>query len=309
MDNYPDVCNRIHQAAENAALIDELPVADIVRFLGTGERPASDSNVLYSRARMELDAAYGRAEFAALRGLFDLLSELLPPETLAALPVGREEIRCRIEPMVRGLVPPAWQQVALNEIADRMFVLNLPGAKAGMEAELSTCFSSTARKVLWACFADYGLLPNDIEIDFSGISGGSYAHCRWSAFHSDDAYSDVIVHEAAHLLHYLKPELCGLRVPKTKERFVDVDFHRRELFAYTCEAYSCVLQRGNHTSRLGFAGMMRDDAFSFPDDQIVQISDLVAAATRARNGWRTIRDATAVSDRRQSQKDLGRRLS
>jgi hypothetical protein len=105
---------------------------------------------------------------------------------------------------------------------------------------------------------------------------------------------DVIVHEAAHLLHYLKPELFGLPVPKGKERFVDVDFHYRELFAYACEAYSRVMHCDKRASRIEFAEKMRDEAYSFPSDQLGPVSDLVVVAARARNGWRTIRDATVI---------------
>src|ERR1035441_874973 len=60
---------------------------------------------------------------------------------------------------------------------------------------------------------------------------------RWSAYHTQDPYSDVIVHETAHLLHYLKPEHYGLRVRRGQERFVDVEFRHREL-AFACEAFS-----------------------------------------------------------------------
>ena len=52
------------------------------------------------------------------------------------------------------------------------------------------------------------------------------------------------VHEAAHLLHYLKPEHYGLHVRRGQERFVDVEFRHRELFAYACEAYSRVVLQG-----------------------------------------------------------------
>ena len=47
---------------------------------------------------------------------------------------------------------------------------------------------------------------------------------RCSAYETSDPYSDVIVHEAAHLLHYLKPEHNGLHVRRGQERFVDVEF-------------------------------------------------------------------------------------
>ena len=127
------------------------------------------------------------------------------------------------------------------------------------------------------------------------MSGGSYAHSRLAAYNSKDPYGDVIVHEAAHLLHYLKPERFGLPVPKGKERFVDVDFQHRELFAYACEAYSRVARCESRASRIQFSEQMFADAFSFPSDELELISRLVVTAARSKDGWRTIRDATVAA--------------
>jgi hypothetical protein len=73
---------------------------------------------------------------------------------------------------------------------------------------------------------------------------------RWSAYGAKDPYSDVIVHEAAHLLHYLKPERYGLHVRSGQERFVDIVFRHRELFAFACEAYSRVILQGDRKPRI-----------------------------------------------------------
>jgi hypothetical protein len=56
---------------------------------------------------------------------------------------------------------------------------------------------------------------------------GDFAHVRWSAYETKDPYSDVVVHEAAHLLHYLKPRNFGLDVRRHQERFVDIEFRHR----------------------------------------------------------------------------------
>lgn len=102
----------------------------------------------------------------------------------------------------------------------------------------------------------------------------------------------MVVHEAAHLLHYLKPEHYGLQVRRGQERFVDVDFKHRELFAYACEAYARVILQGTVRRRIAFAERMVAEAFSFPKDCRTEIADLVLSAARARNGWRAIRQAT-----------------
>jgi hypothetical protein len=111
---------------------------------------------------------------------------------------------------------------------------------------------------------------------------------------TDDPYSDVVVHECAHMLHYLKPSHYGLQVRRGHERFVDTEFRHRELFAYSCEAYSRVVLHGERKSRIALADKMQQEAFSFPRGQIEEVAALVLEAARARNGWRVIREATVI---------------
>jgi hypothetical protein len=195
--------------------------------------------------------------------------------------------------MVKGLVQADWQETALREVAARTFVLNLPGTVAAIEAELSTCFTGSAWQILWAFFGDHGLKPAEVEVRCDGMAG-DYAHVRWSAYETTDPYSDLVVHEAAHLLHYLKPQHYGLHIRRGQERFVDVEFCHRELFAYSCEAYSRVVLQGERKSRISFAEKMLENAFSFPRGQIEEVVALVLNAARARNGWWVIRDAAVI---------------
>jgi hypothetical protein len=157
--------------------------------------------------------------------------------------------------MVKGLVQGDWQEVALRELTARTFVLNFQGAQAAMEAELSICFMGEAWRILWALFGDYGLKPYDIEVGCDGMAG-DFAHVRWSSYETNDPYSDVVVHETAHLLHYLKPRNFGLHVRRGQERFVDIEFSHRELFAYVCETYSRAVLNGAQISDL----IRREDA-------------------------------------------------
>jgi len=107
-----------------------------------------------------------------------------------------------------GLVQRYWREVALHEIVPRTFVLNFQGAKRPL--------TQSCRPVSWdrrggfcgALFGDSGLKPDDIEMGCDGIAG-DFAHVRWSAYETKDPYSDVVVHEVAHLLHYLKPSHYG----------------------------------------------------------------------------------------------------
>ena len=217
-----------------------------------------------------------------------------------------EAVAERVHPMIKGIVQPDWQAVALRELTLRIFVLNFQGAKAALEAELSTGWLSDAWQVLWICFEDHGLKPPaGTETECDGLSAGQFAHVRWSSYATKDPYSDVVVHEAAHLLHYLKPEHYGLHIRRGQERFVDVEFKHRELFAYACEAYSRVVLQGERKSRIAFAGKMSEDAFSFPKECRVPVADLVLAAAHARNGWRVIRESTVSRSVRRQATPVG----
>lgn len=293
-DRFKAVNQCIKEAAEQTAADGGLSAPVIERFLRTGDETWDGAGSgRFTLAQFAEDEAYTRAVKAALRTLFRLLSNLLPAETRSLPPVAPEAIQRRVEPMVTGLVQRDWQEVALREIVPRTFVLNFQGAKAAIEAELSTCFMGSAWRILWALFGDYGLKPRDVEMGCDGIAG-DFAHVRWSAYETRDPYSDVVVHETAHLLHYLKPAHHGLRVRRGQERFVDVEFRHRELFAYACEAYSQVVRRGERKSRVSFAEKMRDGAFSFPSREVEEMAALVLMAARARNGWRVIREATEI---------------
>ena len=209
--------------AREAGAPDGLSVSIIERFLRTADETWDGAGSgQFTPAQFQNNEAYRRAAKNALRALFHMLANLLPVEAQLAPCVDPAAIRSRVEPMVRGLVQKDWQEVALRELVSRTFVLNLRGAKAALEVELPSCDMESAWRILWALYGDYGLRPDDIVMTCDGLAG-DYAHVRWSAYEAKDLYSDVVVHEVAHLLHYLKPRNFGLHIRRGQERFVDID--------------------------------------------------------------------------------------
>ena len=84
------------------------------------------------------------------------------------------------------------------------------------------------------------------------------------------------------------------RQPAAKSGSWTSSFRHRELFAYACGAYSRVILHGERKSRISFAEKMREEAFSFPRDQIEPVTALLLTATVARNGWRVMRETTVI---------------
>ena len=260
-------------------------------FLRTGEETSEDSipegNVLeWMRGAQERK----KRKYAALRHLFYLLARYLPPGARDVPSVTAEVVKDLVRPMIEGFIQPAWREVALRELGRRVFVLNHDTTLAAMEAEMSTTWIGEAWQVLWLYFHDYGLAPRGLKLGMDGLSAGAFAHVRPSAQKRDDPYCDVVIHEAAHLLHFLKPENFGMSVRRGQERFLDVRFDSRELFAFVCEAYSNVLRRPDRKARLAFAERFVKDGTSFPRHGRKQIANLLLAATRSRNGWKVIRE-------------------
>jgi hypothetical protein len=295
-----DKCARVNHCIREAAreaAEHGLSASVVEQFLRTGDRTWDGAGSgRFSPGQFKEDEAYSRAVKTALRGLFCHLGELLPAEARLKPKVASEEIQRRLEPMVMGLVQSDWQEVTLHELTARTFVLNFQGAAAALDTELSSGYvggDTTGWRILWVCFGDYGLKPERIKMPCDGVAC-NFAHVRWSSYETKDPYSDVVVHEAAHLLHYLKPRHYALHVGPHQKRFVDVEFRHYELFAFACEAYSRVVQHGGRRSRLSFAGQMPESAFSFPRNQMEELAALVLKAAHARNGWRVIREATVI---------------
>jgi hypothetical protein len=195
-DHLKSVDEYIRESASQAAAIAGVSVAPIQEFLRTGEETwEGGGSAFFNYAQVKQDEIYTDGAKTAMRMLFPLATSLLKQEARLVPPVSQEEIQRRVEPMIRGLVPSQWQDTALREIGRRVFILNFPGVQAALDAEFSTGFIGTARKVLWAYLADNGLKPDQIVSEIDGVSAGEFAHVLWSAYLSADPYSDVVVHE------------------------------------------------------------------------------------------------------------------
>jgi hypothetical protein len=106
------------------------------------------------------------------------------------------------------------------------------------------------------------------------------------------------VHEAAHVFHNCRRCTIGLTETRTRHALLNIDYAKRETFAYACEAYSRI-------STIGDTLKSRQNAFALhaqgplPSEDIVNRNEylhILAEAVGARNGWKRILQACSPKD-------------
>ncbi len=103
-------------------------------------------------------------------------------------------------------------------------------------------------------------------------------------------FADFVVHEAAHVFHNCKRRTAGLRETRHREWLLDIEFTKRETFAYACEAYSRVLERAPKARDRPAIARELPASFASGDDRVdgEELRDIVAEAATRRNGWKVI---------------------
>ena len=71
-----------------------------------------------------------------------------------------------------------------------------------------------------------------------GLSEEMKCYVSLEYFTETDPFADYIVHEVAHIFHNCKRKTLGLPHSRSKEWLLNIDFVKRETFAYACEFYS-----------------------------------------------------------------------
>ncbi len=136
-----------------------------------------------------------------------------------------------------------------------------------------------------------------------GVSQETTCYVSPEYFGENDPFADFIVHEAAHIFHNCKRRTVGLPETRTKEWLLDIEYRKRETFAYACEAYSRVLERGRTAAqRRALAHEYGKTTERISDERVEpgEVAGIVAEAANARNGWKAILARCAAVRRRRS---------
>ena len=99
---------------------------------------------------------------------------------------------------------------------------------------------------------------------------------------------------------WLKPsgkrEMIGLPVLRHREWLLNIDFAKRETFAYPCEAYSRILELGEtRSARSRLLSELAEGPMP-PDERVqgAEYVDILREAVTARNGWKRILDRCSL---------------
>jgi hypothetical protein len=123
-----------------------------------------------------------------------------------------------------------------------------------------------------------------------GYSEGTTPYISIAYFVNDEPFADFLVHEAAHVFHNAKRATVGLPKKRRCEWLLPIAFRMRETFAYACESYSRILERGPRLAER--RALLRELKLepAPPDERVepMEYFDILTDAVERRNGWQAI---------------------
>jgi len=271
------------------------PNQEIERYLGTGGHddlftawPGYDLVTRADRA----DAELRKALVSAVKSR---TANVILPQELFDLDVAALAHK-KVRPMVSGLFPTIERQTVIDMLS-RSLVFLTPDTIEPLVLEaryLSTAWT-LANTYLLSCGAR--LLANDAPL-VVGLSEGTTCYVSMSYFWPNSCFDDFVVHEAAHVFHNCKRRTVGLPETRRREWLLDIEFSKRETFAYACETYSRILELGDTPAAR--TALLKDVEFgAMPPEQVDHqlYLDALRSAVAARNGWKRILRACALKSR------------
>ena len=269
------------------------PAKAIEHFLRTG-----DHDVMCDAWPGSVLERSRRGGAALAKALVQEVHRLAPspqaPDAMTGLDV-QALTRSKVEPMVRGLFPRKEQDAVLALLKDSVVFLT-PETIDGVlmrQGWLSTAWDLAN---LYLASVGAELLGEDAP-HILGLSAETTCYVSMDYFSEEDPFADFIAHEVAHVFHNCKRILARLPEVRGREWLLDIEFSKRETFAYSCEAYSRIIARAKSAAERRaladqFAGFGNAGGERVDQDEV---ADAVRAACLARNGWATIRNRCAPS--------------
>jgi len=264
--------------------------AEIDRFLSTGTHDDTLFQIWPGNSVMERC----KNGDAALRSA--LISEVLNRNEQASVSEYQDytglyiSIRSKFSSMVQGLFPQS-EQAIIIDMLERSVVFPTPATISSIIK--NTRWLSTAWNIANIYLSSMGAKSlNDETPAILGLSEETTCYVSMEYFRTNNPFDDYVIHEAAHIFHNCKREMIGLPETRRREWLLDIDYAKRETFAYSCEAYSRILELGKKP--LDRFRLLSDHAEGPmpPDDRVDkdEYVGILREAVSARNGWKRILD-------------------
>ena len=198
------------------------------------------------------------------------------------------DVRAKFTPMVRGLFSKAEQPIVLDLLEGSVIFLTPKTITRALE---KTKWLHTAWELANIYLASLNAIPlADTDHELVGLSEDTNCFVSMKYFSYDNPFDDYVIHEVAHVFHNCKREGVGLTGSRRCEWLLEIDYSKRETFAYACEAYSRILERGgSRLARITLLSELANTAMP-PDERVdeVEYMDILQEAVSARNGWKRI---------------------
>lgn len=212
--------------------------------------------------------------------------------------------RGKVTPMVRGLFPAAEQERVLDTLA-RSVVFLTPATIDGVLEQTPWLRTAWNLANLYLADCDAELLAEDAPY-LAGLSEGTTCYLSAGYFDQSGRFEDFLVHEAAHIFHNCKRVTIGLPETRRKEWLREIDYGKRETFAYSCEAYSRIHELADSAN--GRLRLLAEHGQGpMPGDERVnadEYMDILREAVTARNGWKCILQRCSPLGSRKPQTSL-----
>jgi hypothetical protein len=206
--------------------------------------------------------------------------------------------RGKVEPMVRGFFPRAEQDLVLAKLERSVVFLTHANVDSILLAE---GFHRTAWDLVSLYLSSVGAdLLGGAAPNLAGLCQETTCFVSAERFAEQGPFADFVVHEAAHIFHNCKRLALGLPEIGTKEWLLQIDFHERETFAYSCEAYACVLRHAKSPHARRALADEHARTMRVPDERVDprEVADIVSEAAESRNGWKVISSRRAIPSAR-----------
>ncbi len=263
---------------------------EIQRYLATGETGA-----VMSAWPGDLHQQVGRSHRDLRGALIDEVLRRTSTRSHGPLP----NVDClaltrrKVKPMVDGLFPRREREVVMRLLERSVvFVTNENIASILLEERWHHTAWDIAN--LHLARLDLMLLGPSART-LVGLSQETTCYVSPGHFIDAEAGSDFLVHEVAHIFHNCKRRAAGLPETRTREWLLDIEFRKRETFAYACEFYSRICERAADASeRRRLAAEF--DASRLADERVdgSELSNILHEAAKVRNGWKLILNCCAA---------------